>query len=160
MLLQGDGREELPRPPWDQGRNARRHMHLGVNLAMWVARTCVHSFSKQGFKRHLCWRLAAGATVGLPVPVRDVLTQHRHLVHPYPSQTRPPHFVWVQLEVTQVSRTSLLVSTWPFQKSQEAILWHWRKKWKCQLLGRVQLFVTPIDCTAPQAPLSMKFSRQ
>ena len=33
------------------------------------------------------------------------------------------------------------------------------KKWKCQLLSSVQLFVTPWTATC-QAPLSMEFSRQ
>ena len=35
----------------------------------------------------------------------------------------------------------------------------YEKKWKCQLLSSVQLFVTPWTATC-QAPLSMEFSRQ
>ena len=61
-----------------------------------MARTCVHSFPRQGSKRYMVTELRTGAMLALPVPLRDVLAHYSTGIPSThnPAQNRPPHFTW------------------------------------------------------------------
>lgn len=91
MLLQGEGREELPRPRRQGWASLRprpecKEAHASGGESGRVSGQHLRPLLfTAGLQEAPVIELGAGATVALPVPARDALTQHWHLVHPYPS---------------------------------------------------------------------------